>query len=954
MEAAKVLGKSSKLETSLCALDVDALGSITWYLFRHGMDNLWLTGDRRLQAKLRKMKSVTISWKNSKFCLWSKCLPFLKSFTGFYSLTLCTEFEYHRSRLSFNASMLPPFLTHLELRFHGSLVLLDDLRLPRLVPKLRTLILEEKRLNYEDIPTIRFDNLPSTILHLHIFSSGIYDLKTLAKLPRDLQTFDVAGFRPDTVQDGAPIVFGTSGVPSSLTHLSTSASAKSIIDISNIAAQLKHLCIQTGNVYYKSNPIFSSKHTSANNRLPSSGSNSSINDISLSIRDFLPQLQTLQLPSSIELSWSLFETFPHSIESIYCNFEVLSDEVIQHLSEINDKYLKDLSQQPTSREPSEASTSAIVKKGDGNERHAALRAVPAAPAMLRRFSFSPDHLHFIDRLLPLFSNLTTLTALEAHPAAIHAHCPSQVQTLNCDILSTDFRELPRSLQHLSIKKLSDVLQKSLDDLRPAETSAIARSLSPQVPPLLSLALIQPLSTSLIDILPHSLTSLYVTIDHTAVLNALGRKSNIEHGMPYLTALSITASSITADSRKVPTLQLSTPDLPASLHTLRLRGFCGFPDPSSSSALRYHPNLKLLDVFGEVSPAVMFSMMAPQLKELKVSLDAPIDLNIPENIKSLQNDFPISLKSLILSRGFIPVKRSLLTASMINLLAASHKERFGIALALPVKYWTSSMVYMLSESFVFSCLPTSLVELSMPVSAFNKLGEFENSLHSPPLNDLLAYRINQPWNWICRFVMTRLPLLGLFMTTDYSSQVPTLFQSVNQYCINKRSESLPPNISVLNLQQADLRVHYRRFATNLAIGHEPRPVKRYWGSKEDFAYRIGFHCVNFASWAHIYYMCSLTYQSHPIAWTYHLINMIGSALFLPRLMNGYRKAPSVRYTLAPPPWKTAIYAASIWLVSFTSAIAFGYLPPQWDINRPLAILCTAIGEVTIQSFVKDLF
>lgn len=946
----------SPFKLGLSSLSFEALEQIAWFLYGDGFSHLILTGDRVLQYKLFRIRSLTIAWQSSRFCRWDACLPFIGRFPNLRELALRTLSPLHGSIELPTIEKLPSNLESLQLRFRGALDLICEAyvshRLPVHYAKsgfrlcdhftcLKTLIVDQETVHGELATTLSLSSLPSTLKHLYLgtnLDTCEIDANDLHNLPRELEILDLGlpkqpsggslwppAIRVRTDQshnspNGPQYYFkipnnnlsaGSANSMSSLptlTRLCISAVLPEVrIDISAIAFSLRFLHIGKGTVTFYDHPLF---------RPGPIGRISSRSNTSL--RDILPRLESLVLPVETTTSWKIFETLPLSVTRINVTFYLSEiNEIVAFCRDLNERYLQ----------------------GSGEDR-------PFAPMLLKEFRFPLAS----NGLLPYFSSVENLDAQGPMPVPLE-QLSRKLKALTASKIYGELELLPRTLQSLHIGLLIPptknrvVTSGSMMSIVPK-----ARPISGNFPRLSSLKITTTiLDGELLRLLPSSLENLHVSVDSMEILEALAVMADVRNAFPRLTSLGI--SGPPPDDQR-PTL-ISMDTIPTSITELLLLRSYTFPPPYSSRSLRYHPNLRHLTSLEPKDPLVILPQLPRELRHANFYLASPIDLTIPKTLEELRK-LPQKLQDLRIvppgTENYLKhVPRASLDFSMRKTLANGYRDRFGVSFWFPVSLWSNSKVFFLSENFVLSCLPRSLITLELEISNHAEL--YEHQKTSNAMIWLMELRLNQPIDFLKRIAISRLPALGIFLNPSNKTFQPI----VAEPCLHKRYESAPPTISHWKTNYSQSRPYHQRRLT------QGLPPSTNVGNKEDFVFRMMYHVWNLALWLYLDWAFPFTRNDHPLAWALKWNNWIGSVASIGVLWFRRRRAPpppsttdrsrEMRYiAMLTVPWTVAVFATGT-----LASVGFGITVSRYGmLGRSFALIFAALGECIVQAVAQTLF
>lgn len=870
----------------LSGMSDEVLGHVAWFLHGEGIMHLLLTGDKALRHKMARNHQLSVVWKHPSYCVWNECLPLINSFPHILELSLRTLSLYHLSSKPLDLQTLPSHLTLLDLQFRGALDLLITEPRPKLAvhfPSLRTLSLSQGvNARGQEQGLIRLDLLPACLEHLVLSNNNPHSLykfqvEDLMMLPGDLRTFSVpfAGVHDSGRARIMEDLFVRFQGLSLLSSLTVYAPEGSFIDITHVAATLKHLSVR-GVVTYEGKPILVdiddpistdtpwdwAKHTRTNIGILAEEFKRAA---AIPIRSILPKLESLQMHDDVLLSWDCFESLPLSMTRLRGNF-AMNRHAAEMCERLNQLYLQ----------------------GQGEDR-------PAAPIMFREFRVSSPYFYYPD----YFKNVDYVDLIESRRTMSADSLPRTIRTLAITRLEGDLTLCPPSLTSLTCETLD--LQSCADDKddKSGEIETANQRLQSPLPPLSTLTLIAtPLSRKLVSLLPASLEHLSVLFECKEALVDLKVRCDDLRSLPRLTSLSVRVSTHPSD--KIPLISLDS--IPASLTTLRIKGVCTFAERSSPASLRMHPNLTHLDATAQRSEDV-FANLPRRLQHLALTLLTPVNLNNPLIVSDLLS-LPQNLRFLSLSMipnvpndWFIPLATKSLTRAIMLQFSAKHRHLFGAMLLLPSWAWDDPLALGLSECFFYSvCLPSTLVELhteyaSRPAHNYNLPGT---------INSILETRLTNPWNDLKRFLIGRIPALSVFISCDREVDQQTMCRTLTtDYYTFRREEIMPRNLSYFGTRPEYVRDRHLKHALKSL-----RSRKRYFAPNVDYySALIGMQVANIAAWSLMTWTFALQPQDHLLSWLYQWCNLLGSAAALPVLWVRLRKARRTRFVQARRPLKT---------------------------------------------------
>ena len=923
----------------LSALSADAIHSIAWYLNGPSFFYLICTGDSVLRAKLRQTRSLTVSWQNSSYCKWNQCLPFIATFPEVQELCFRTNTLLQLSYSMLDFKRLPSNLKTLELRFRGALDLL------RIEPKyhaskdftqlvsLQTLIIEQQ-LTEEGSDAGRFDlgHLPPNLEHLHILVPGKtwyrHSVSDWRSLPTSLRSYSVLLEPEMSIESVKWVSFGTSPqhLPN-LTHLSVVAPMGCYVDIKAIASTLKSLKVH-GAVSCLGQPLFISQLDEtpidpllradwAKELAKTLASRGAITGPLDPVRTILPHLESLELPTGLRVSWDIFETLPLSMTRLHVDFEPLGAFGANELaSRLNRQFSESF----------------------GEDR-------PFAPLLLRSFSFPNGSSKTLHMLLKHFVGLDSVH-LENTPLSAE-QIPPLTRSVAVMTLEGDLSRLPLHLTSLRCIYL--------ESPSPSDAPSSLVRLPQILAPLTSLFIaLEYLTVDMIDALPVTLEQLSACFETNAALKALKTKADDLKQLPALTSLSLQLPSSSPDP-----IIISLETIPSTITSLQLRGETPqFVAASTGRSLRHHPSLTNLNCDSPQFSDVIFGQLPSQLLHLIVRLAYPIDLNddlvidallsIPPRLRSLS----ILSPSNNLGQWLLPLRRRDLTLSKKLLLAGKHRSHLGLMLAVPSSLWTERLSFLVSQNFVLSCLPPSLVELKLDLA---QSYPYEVTGWAHFVSQIIETRPQSIWNGIKRILITRFSLLGLLVQTEPVQRYEPFLKTVSEIYSETRFQRLPPHLSYLDTPTESYRDHHRSFALNRPTMTIPQHNGADWHSRRRNAERIGFHSINLLLMLHYTYLFSIERKTHPFAWYYHWMNIIGSGIAIPMLLRRKGSGALPSSSLGELAIVASIWTLFNWTTGVAGAIALGYASSRWGwVSKSVALFVAIFGESAIQLLIRGVY
>lgn len=928
------------------AFPIDILDQIAFYLVEDELVNLVLTGDRTLRLKARHISNVSIRWQSSTFCAWRSCKPFLASFGTVRSLSISTKRPYHLVKERLNSAFLSASLASLSLNFRGALGLLETSSGPFLaLASLTYLSISQgaSALSSQPAgmrPVYLASQLPAGLKHLflrsHSAAASSYFVEELTMLPVELETFDLQNFGAQWSMKSRimDLNFGrshyqgaASSQPKTLTHLGIAApSATTAVDLAPIAQNLKYLRVDVGRVLLHHEPL---QRLTSQKGVP--------------LRLIFPKLHTLLVPTPA-MPCHVFETLPLSVTTIGTGFE-LGNNNLDNISEC--VRLNQLHQHH--------------KEDAGLER-------PGAPRMIRNLVIA-NHAQFQDerllQLLPHFPSLQSLQYTNTSQVLPFEVLPPTLEYLKAYRLVGDLTLLPRSLYAIECEILVHK-----EETRPEWDGGPIRTL--QVPTkfthLVSLSVKHSRFTrDIISMLPTTLETLKGTIATKEDLEALAWKANVANLLPLLSTLHIKVPYVESHERPEP-IYISTESIPRSISSLKLVGSYRLLPTSSGVSLSYHQKLETLELPTAEKPSTVFAQLPKQLIRLHCVLRSQIDLNDPEMLQALLN-LPPSLRKLHIemcrtylrtANGdacFLPVERS----PSVNLLRCSFNKsplsRLEFAKSLPTWLQSEAQLWLASENFFLSCLPRTLSDLAAPFPSVNQIGR------ALPVRAPFYLPTSSSWLTILnktlqRLVVTKLPLIGLLMPSQYLEPAQKGRPGVS-VITSERIRSLPPHLCRFEPQLKELSDRYCEVVQLPLVTDPSDRTRPYPESVNRLTARIFYNASNLIVWLNLWHFNIIDIGAHPYARYYALINILGSAVQVPLQFYVHRRDWSV--SRERPTFVHCCLSAiavlmfllpttgALWGLNYASAIGFGYATqtrPSWLQMASLGL--AFVGELAVQA------
>lgn len=885
---------------ALAVLPVEIISQIGSYLADNEVIDLLRVGNRNLERKMRQIRAISLCWKSSAFYNWNDCSAFIKGFNKLEELSLSTKLTFHLPSELQKTSLPPSFLARLgslSLHFHGALDMLHFVQLAAFMPSMTYLSLEDHSLSSTP-RVITLNHLPNVLQHLFIRVKDVPRF-TLIQATGAVLPPELASFDVNMEFRGfSPSPYGAFAGISRLRHLGIFTATP--IEISHFAQELRVLKVYSGIVKIR-------------------GEN--VNDSGFRegppIRSLLPLLHTLEVQDTLFIHD--LETMPLSLTSLSARIDWLGHsrqaKKQQLCASLNARYL-------ASKNPDR----------------------PGAPAMLRRFEIPEDKNDFLHVFLPYFTGLTTFFA-PASPRTIHPHqLMPNVQTVVGNRLQGNLDEWPRSITSIECATLA----LPTEALRLAVSSS---KLPVLFPSLVSLSIsVTRTSKVLIYALPGTLETLNIIIATQEDLNALGRQANERKLLPRLTSLAI-KTTLALPSDRISPIVFSLQNVPLTLKELRLKGRFEMKPAYTAYSLCYHPNLTTLKVAAIFLPREILPLLPKQLLRASIDLAMPINLDDPDEVALLLN-LPPHLRHLRidvdsapmsdLNVWFHPTRPKPLRSSRWNILSMGWNEiEFQLLRACPPTMVSEFQLYVISENFALSCLPKNLSSFHAPFRANHDIEiRYHFTHHTTFLQKLIGDGVlKMLLRALYRTALRgRFPLLGLFEPRQYKQVLER----------NKRLQELPPNISSLKTHRAGLRLPEPR------MDSFPRDAASFVG-------RGVFHLLNVIVWLHLRYVLQLNRSTHPFAWAFQWINLLGSAIAIPIQWYHFRNAERLFLTdgqllrgLAVACIALPAATGFLWLTNASAAVAFNYWPTQSGIwFRLLAFMVAGAGEVSLFNVLSTL-
>ena len=901
--------------TSILAFPTEIWDIILPNVEDSGLFKLIYAGNRTLSAKLLQVSNVNAHWMSLRPCDWTQCLPFISQFSKLKSLTIGAQRPSQLPKSPLVPEMLPSSMVSLTLLFAGALDLLVGKTRFQSLASLEYLRVASGAC-VENLSTgprggyIDLSQFPRNLRHLILgylapYKMGNYFTLRPEGLPEGLITFEC----PIPIRRTKKIVWGSPDHPPSLTYLEFYAEPDCFIEIAHCADTLRTLRVVVGTLLYRNEPI---QRLSSREGIP--------------LRAIFPRLTTLRLSWSSEtLPWHIFETLPLSLTGIGSQFSFSTNSDMELCERLNQAYL-------SSTDPNRPGAPAMIQ-------HLHLSDGTLASAQ------SPD----VNSWMRFFPSLRSLTFPKMGISAID-ELPKEVVEMKAGNISTDPQRLPRSLMRLFCDSL--VLEDSKALVLDSSPENLDLSLQThfKFSSLVELHIARSfLTTRIISLLPSTLEKLNCSIQSHDVLEALTHRANVEHLLPLLTSLILQNHFHSSNTYGSSTF-ISINTIPRTIDTLKLNTIMDFTDPQSECSLRHHPSLTDFTVNYAENFTKIMPQLPPQLVNFAVMLRRPVDLNASEDVQLLSN-MPRSLESVRFEREnvktsawFTPFTRSSL-ASLRSEARRLPSVHLGLHLlrALPSSIIPDSMLWILSESFVMSCIPRNVISFSAAQPSFDL------TQHPSILQCILEFFLNRPAWGLWRSISTfRLPLVSLCLPSHYRRLVP------KDSHFGLRCKYLPPNIS--HFDPGDYQ--FSRLRNSYLIERYANVPSR--SSLENiqirFVWRMLLHSLNILVWSSLG-LSGIMNPNRYISWLPWAITL-GSALAIPTQCFTYRfllrsSIPMFGFAIREH-WKLAPLALFIMItVNAAGIIGLGLSASRWSFSSRFASLLLAlIGEILFTFAVSE--
>lgn len=899
----------------LSALPADLIDQIARYLVKDELFNLRCVGNPVLSSKVRQVSVLTIVPKNARSCNWEACLPFLKGFPKVRELTLRAWSRQQRSHPMLEPGILPSNLISLSLDFYCAMDIMTRSQAWNNMSSLTYLcVSQECSLFHETKQKLILDGFPASLrqLSLQVTSDNYYFLEEdLNFLPLDLELFDsTVSIGSDEQNLSKPRSSLHSHIfenrPPTITYLAIKGSSKPI-DISHIAPALRHFQVYGGQIIFDGKLI---------DRLTSPKGTP--------IRDLLPRLHTLILPTALQLCWEVFETLPLSLTRLQGNFSPTgsTDEAIdQTWTRLNSSHVSE----PLDRRP-------------------------GAPMMIREIKLATDNISFL-KYLHLFPALEGLRGPFGQSAARTKDIPRKLRAIFARSLEGPIALLPPSLKSINCVSMATGCKNMASDVE----------MVPQLPPLthLSIDRLRP-TGDLVSMLPVTLKSLSLQLGNHSEFEALGRRANEHLLLPQLSDLEIFFLPGTGN------FPVDVSILPLTIRSLKLHGAYVLPPASSPLSIEHHPRIQTISLMRGVNPREVLPILPKQATAVHITLSDPIYMGDPEMMRMLRKLPPGLLKLKIeleidgrrsKADFLVPAQPFEHKTSLFShLLSARSGAEIRLLLIRAMPRWLSSwsLRFLASERLFMSCLPRSLSKLTANITP-------TVSIVGPGYHEAVWRRIFAAFwlrdlnTFLTIFMATRLPLIGLLFSRQYKPGRVSPMTRHEEYD-RHRIAALPPRLVKLK-PMASFHWDFHKSLNSSDDVEE--------GTFSLIA-RVFFYTANICAWVPLLSFLAIKRQEHPIAWAYQWSHIIGSAIAIPLQLYSLRRSlPHLHKNVSQhnTSLKTLGFAIAIfvpttcflWLTSYASAVSLGYSASRWSIgSRIVAGIGALLGESVIRFFSGNLF
>lgn len=658
MELSIASTSDQSLHFSLATLSVDCFEHIFSFLIPNGVLNLIFTGDKRVISKVCRTSRLSLHWTESRFVDWRKAVPTLALFPKLRSLQLTTWSPQIRTRGPANAVIFPASLVRLDLRFHGSSLLLSAEYAPILLSRL--VQLEEFSLRDEDSSfglEMVLHLFPPTLRSLRLASSDQLfdsphlwvDMTKLNQLPETIDTLHLHAYTINDAESDRRLTWPSN--LASVTDLSLRLSFDLDMAIGSISPQLRRLA-------FLGNAIFVGAE----------------NDVDLNsgpLQSYFPHLESLRTRCFKLKTWDRLKDLPPTLTE-------LAADIRENYSPTPD--LEKLNSDPQAHRYAAPKNLRRLEKSDGFIFHEL-----SAPAFL---------MHFPSLILPSYNG-----DLLKNTKTYENRLGDLADVTYDEIDLKTIQSLPRSLTALRFNRFDSGV---LDEHQ-------VRSHLQSITLLESQAV---LDVDLLEILPTSLVTLAVPVIHREVLIAISKDGvlpnlrNLHLQLEIREACELNTSHIPsllkslkikfefrydgivlnfAQHRHLTDLDLNKYDLMDLIPLL----------PTSLQSLRLHPTTAInLAIPQQALILYGLRTQVPNLKELHLSLNSSwLEVLSPQNLP--RTSFFQSLS---------------LPLPLITLYAHAHliKAQAGLI-------FDETTLSDASEQFALSCLPRGLSRLTLPTA-----------------------------------------------------------------------------------------------------------------------------------------------------------------------------------------------------------------------------------------------
>ena len=815
--------------------------------------------------------------------------------------------------------MLPSNLTSLSLNFYRCMDLLERPSFSDLKSLTYLSLLQAPIVDPEPVLIVEVDlgQFPSSLQHLILTRSHTYRYKVedLELLPEGLVTLHVPilSYYETFPQPTHFRLLGNH--PPSLTHFCLETPSTGV-EVQHLAPELRHIDLLGGQLLIGGSPI---ERLTSRQGPP--------------IRKLLPKLHTLTLDRMLPCEWHAFETLPLSVTRFNCNY---------HVSPVNLPQCLQLGNQLNADHARETS-------------HPEDR--PGAPRMLRVLDVMPHPIFLLSNLLPIFPSVESI--LLPLPRTLSPEAlPRTLKALDAEALIGRGSLLPPTLTSIDCVlldlKLDHAESRDFEEMDPGSAKLRSKSL-----PLFPIGLVHLktrscLSSEVISLLPKFLERLEMSINGIDALEALNRHANERMSLPHLQSLSLNFD--TSPHTHIVTLL----EVPLAIRYLELEGryqFLHAESSSNPSVLANHPNLTSLTLRQPMHPREIFPHLSKRLISVRMILSVPMDLNDPSMVDMLLSlppylhDVDIDLQKdppapFYQSRSIITSVLPTGVSSWKRILQGRTptEKKLLFFRALPSPLMSKTLLYLVSEQFLFSCLPRTTSALTLSLTNSPDMF-FAQGILTTLQSMALGWAVRDFWTIMTNALAPRLPLLALLSPRSYKKvrvEADTrdlAFQMV-------RVEALPRNISNIFPPSCELAIEHKRSL----LPRDDRITK-----SQRWFLRMCFHSANVGSWILLRNFLRLDFQSHPLAWSFQWINLVGSTIAIPALtysdfrelweMFDWNKPFSLRISdIGVAAIATGCLGTLLWTTNYSAAAAIGYSGSNWSWPaRLFAFGLAALGE-----------